>query len=324
MRDLVLELRKPMRVATLGVALGWIACVGALVSIHLANADGQYEIATTSYDFVANPESQEILCDFLAQPVGPKCDAARDEELQFSRRFLEETRELYPLASAALDPVGTGGVVAGYMASLIGVLVVAGIAGAHVGGEWGHGTIKQVLAVDPRRLRFFILKVLSVWIIGIVLLLAAWLSMALASVLLDRWYDVPPAPSRLDFAAFTAQQISRALLVIGVVSVLATTVAVFVRSAIGTLGATAGILVAAFIATASQSTFRLSPAYWIAAWMRYKPVTFWQDHVWVDRFPLVNPDASFVPNAPAALMGLVGFLLVLGAVGAARLALSDA
>lgn len=323
MRDLLADLRKLIRLSLLGVALGWILCVSALVSLHLANADSQYEIATMGYNQMAHPESQEILCDFLAQPIGPRCDAARQEELGFATRFLEETRELYPLASAALDPVGSGGVVAGFMASLIGALIVAGIGGAHVGGEWGHRTVNQVLAGDPRRLKFLIVKITSVWIAGIALLLAGWLTMALASMMFDRWYDVPAAPSGFDFTSFTGQQVARAALVIGVVAVLTTSVAVFVRGAIGTLGTTAAILVATLAATASASAFRLSPAFWIAGWMRYKPVTLWQDHLWVDRFPLVNPDLNLVPNQWTALLGLVGFLVVVGAIGAARLVRSD-
>jgi hypothetical protein len=242
MRDLAADLRKLIRMSLLGVALGWILFVSALVSFHLASADTQYEIATTSYNQVAHPDSQEALCDFLAQPIGPRCDAARAEELGFETRFLKETSELYPLASAALDPVGSGGVVAGFMASLIGALIVAGIGGAHVGGEWGHGTVNQVLAGDPRRLRFFFVKIASVWIAGIALLLVGWLTVALASVLFDRWYDVPPAPSGFDFVSFTGQQMARATLVIAVVAVLTTTVAVFVRGAIGTLGVTVRFL----------------------------------------------------------------------------------
>jgi hypothetical protein len=323
MRDLAADLRKLIRLSSLGVALGWILCVSALVSLHLASADSQYEIATTSYNEVAHPESQKVLCDFLAQPIGPRCDAAREEELGFDSRFLEETRELYPLASAAMDPIGSGGVVAGFMASLIGALIVAGIGGAHVGGEWGHGTVKQMLAGDPRRLRFFFVKIASVWIAGIALLLAGWLTIALASVLFDRWYDVPPAPSGFDFVSFTEEQVARATLVIGVVAVLTTCVAVFVRSAIGTLGATAAVLVATLVATASASAFRLSPAYWVAAWMRYRPVTLWQDHLWVDRFPLVNPDPTLAPDQWTGLVSLVGFLILVGAIGAVRLVRSD-
>jgi hypothetical protein len=323
MRDLVADLRKLMRLSFLGVTAAWILILSALVSLHLANADTQYGIATASYEQVAHPESQEILCDFLAQPIGPQCDAAREEELGFATRFLEETQALYPLASAAQDPVGSGGVVAGFMASLIGALIVAGIGGAHVGGEWGHRTVNQVLAGDPRRLKFFIVKIASVWIAGVILLVAGWLTIALASVLFDRWYDVPPAAPSLNFASFAGQQMARALIVIGVVAVLTTSVAVFARSAIGTLGVTAAALMATLVATASASAFRLSPAFWVAGWMRFRPVTMWQDHLWVDRFPLVNPDPDLIPNQWTALIGLVAFLMVVGAIGAVRLLRSD-
>ena len=323
MRELWGELKKLARLSTLAAAIGWGIFVGSLNSLHVASAAAQYEIATTSYDFVAHPESEESLCDFVAQPVGPKCDAAAREELQFAERFMEETSALYPLASAAVDPLGSGGIVAGFMASLVGLLIVAGIAGAHVGGEWGHGTVKQVLAVDPSRAKFFLLKVLSVWIAAVALLLAAWLVVAISSIVMKDWYTVPPPPSGTDLASFTAQQITRGLLVVAVVAVLATSVAVFVRGAIGTLSVTAGIIVAAFVATASRSTFRLSPAYWVAAWMGFEPSALWRDHLWVDRFPLIDPDASLVPNRSVALAALVALAAVLGAISTIYLARRD-
>lgn len=323
MRELGAEIRKLLRVSLVGVAIGWVLLLSALVSLHLASAAAQYEIATTSYEAVANPESEEALCDFLAQPIGPRCEAARQEELQFELRFLRETTELYPLASTTLDPVGSGGVAAGFMASLIGALVIAGIAGAHVGGEWGHRTVAQVFVRDPRRLRFFLVKAGSVWIAGVVLLLLGWLVLAFASPLFERWYDVPPAPPHLDETAYGIHQLARAVLVIGVISVLATTIAVFLRSAIGTLGATAAVLVATLAATASASILRYSPAYWIASWMRFRPGTLWQDHLWADRFPLVNPDPNLVASQSVALTGLVAFTLVVGLIGAVSLVRRD-
>jgi hypothetical protein len=323
MRHLVDEFKKLAHLSNLAVAIGWILCVAALVIIHISSADAQYAIAITSYNAVAHPESQEQLCDFLGEPIGPRCDAAQNEEIEFAQRFLDETRDLYPLASASLDPVGSGGIVAGFMASLIGVLVVAGIAGAHVGGEWGRGTVRQALSVDPRRPRFFVFKVLSVWAFGAGLLLASWLALVIASPFLRDRYEVPPAPPGADFATFTAQQILRALVVIGVVAILGTAVAVFVRGSIGTLGVTAGIIIASFIATASDSTFKLSPAYWVAAWMRFEPTTLWRDHLWVDRFPLVDPIEGFVPNQWAGLRGLVAFAAITAVIGGLRLIRGD-
>lgn len=323
MRQLVDEFKKLTRLSSLAVASGWILCVAALVVIHVSGADAQYEIATTSYDVVAHPESKRQLCDFLGEPIGPRCDAAQEEEVEFAQRLLDETRDLYPLAAASLDPVGSGGIIAGFMASLIGVLIVAGIAGAHVGGEWGHGTVRQALSVDPRRSRFFVFKVLSVWIFGAGLLLVGWMALAVASPFFRDRYEVPPAPPGADFAAFTAQQVLRALLVIGVVAILATAVAVFVRGSIGTLGVTAGIIIASLIATASDSTFKLSPAYWLAAWMRFEPTTLWQDHLWVDRFPLINPSESFVPNQWAGLLGLVACAAIVAFIGVFRFIRSD-
>jgi hypothetical protein len=324
MRQLVDEFRKLVRPGSLGIAIGWTLCVAALVVIHVSSAAAQYEIAITSYEIVAHPQSRQQLCEFLDEPIGPRCDAAQQEEIGYAQRFLDEVRDLYPLAAASLDPVGSGGLVAGFMASLIGVLIVAGVAGAHVGGEWGHGTVRQALAVNPRRSRFFVFKVLSVWFFGAGLLLVGWIALAAASPFLRDRYEVPPAPPGFSFAAFTAQQGLRALLVIGVTAILATSVAVFVRGSIGTLGVTAGIVIASFIATASDSTFKLSPAYWVAAWMRFEQTTLWQDHLWVDRFPLIDPIEGFVPNQWAGLLGLVGFAAIVALIGGFRFIRSDA
>src|SRR5258706_13482981 len=47
--------------------------------------------------------------------------------------------------AAQLDPVAAGAEAAGLMASLPGALVIAFLAGGHVGGEWSGRTLKNVL-----------------------------------------------------------------------------------------------------------------------------------------------------------------------------------
>src|ERR1700730_9253835 len=57
-----------------------------------------------------------------------------------------------------LDPVAAGAEAAGLMASLPGALVIALLAGGHVGGEWSGRTLKNVLTQCGHRWRVLAAK----------------------------------------------------------------------------------------------------------------------------------------------------------------------
>jgi ABC-type transport system involved in multi-copper enzyme maturation permease subunit len=323
MAALPADARKLLRRGMLVVAFAWLAALSASVSFYLSNADTQLGIAAAGYEQIAHPSSEVELCQFLGEPVGPQCDKTRDEELRFARAFLRETSRLYPLGEAAQDPVAVGGVVAGLMASFLGFIVVGGVAAAHVGGEWNHGTVKVLLARDPRRIRFALTKFLTAWMAGIALLAVSWAGMASLTPLFRRLYQVPPSLPGFRPWEYAGGQLLRAVVVIGVVAAVGTAAGILLRSSLGAFGLVLGILFVSLAGAAWRSTFKVSVGYWVAAWMRFRPATGWGDHLWVDQFPVINPDASFHPNPWIGLIGLSLTIAVAIIVGSFRMVRSD-
>lgn len=293
-----------------------LVILASLISFYLSNATVQYRVALYEYEQYANPLSEGQLCRFLNAPVGPECDRAVEEELRGARQFLREVSELYPLGHVALDPVGVGGMVAGLMASLVGAVAVSAIAAAHVAGEWTYRTIRIIVAKDPRRARFVLARFGAVWAAGIGLLLAAWAVLALAGPLLRLAYEAPP-PAGIDPGGYAIEQVLRAVVALGFFAAVGTALAVVIRNPLGTLGAMLAFIFLALIASAWRTTFRASPATWIGAWMGFLPERLWGDHVWVDQFPLVDPDPALRPDPAVALVALVatgGLALALAAL----------
>ena len=272
------------------------AAIGFLVVRYVASADAR---VTPWLDDLARLRGS---CPTTLATTACSSESLRD--LANVTRHLREVSELYPLGHVGLDPIGVGGMVAGLMASLVGAIAVPAVAAAHVAGEWTHRTIRIVLAKDPRRTRFVLVRFVTVWAAGIGLLLTAWAALALAHPLLRLAYEAPP-PAGIDPGAYAVEQSLRAVVALGFFAAVSTALAVVIRNPLGTLGAMLTFIFLALIASAWRTTFRASPATWIAAWMGFLPGRLWGDHVWVDRFPLVDPDPALRPNPTVALVALV-------------------
>src|SRR5207244_1974249 len=118
------------------------------------------------------------------------------------------------VARAAQDPLGVGGVVAGLLTSLVGVLAVGWLAAAHVAGEWSRGTIASVLVAEPRRTRFVLAKFTTACLAGLGLLAFVWASMLALEPFFRRVYDTPPAPAGFEVNSYAAGQLLRATVVL--------------------------------------------------------------------------------------------------------------
>jgi ABC-type transport system involved in multi-copper enzyme maturation permease subunit len=317
------DLQKLLGRGAIAVVVAWFIPLSALASFYSANAHSQLQIAETGYEQIANPSSEEELCQFLGEPVGVRCDERRREELGFARDFLKEVSVLYPLGRAAQDPLAVGGIVAGLMASLLGFVVVGGVAAAHVAGEWNHGTVKPLLARDPRRIRFVVSKFVTTWTAGIGLLAIGWAGMASLTPLFRQQYDVPPDPPGFSPGEYAGGQLVRAVIVIGVIAALGTAAGVLVRNPLGSFGLVLGIVFVSLAGAAWRSTFKVSVGYWVAAWMRFRPDTSWGDHLWVDRFPVINPDTSFHPDPWMGFAGLVFTIAVAVMIACYRMVRSE-
>jgi len=322
MRAIAAELAKLFRRSIMLTFVATILAFGGIISFYLSNATVQYKIAVDNFNQIAHPASEEALCRFLVEPVGPKCERARSQEMGFAVEFLRDTSDEYPIATAGTNPIGMGGLAAGLMASLIGIVVFAGIATSHVAGEWSLGTVKTVLARDPDRVRFIVLKFISAWVVGIALLLTAWLVLGALSLLFHAIYVVPPRPG-FDTGGFALEQALRCVLVLGVVAAVATAAGVLIRSPVAAFGIVLGLVFVSLFLDAWRTTFRFSLGYWIGAWMRFAPKNAFGDHVWVDRFPLMQSGATTPPSLTVAVIGLLSTIVVALLIAGARMARSD-
>jgi hypothetical protein len=310
-RTLLHELRKFDRRRTLWAFASLVAFITILLSIYASTAHRQWRTAKDNLALARAPAYD--VCAALELPLGPECLELRRLELSEAHQFIESTESRFRLAEAQQDPLGVGGVVAGFMASLPGAIVMAGLAGAFVGGEWSSRTIAGVLARDPRRMRFVLVKFLSQWCLGIALMLAAWALLAALGPFLRALYQVPPGPPSFDIGAFTLEHLLRAIVVIGVYASVGTLAAVIARNPLGTFGFSFGFVVAALIFGGIPATYPLSLGYWVGVWMGYHRVDMLADHVWIDRYPTL--DLSLVRPA----IGLVVFAVLLLIVAAASM-----
>ena len=310
------ELFKLVRVAALVPALACAGIVAVLVSFSLAHADVQYQVARDTYRQVAHPSSEASLCASERLPVGPKCDRARAQDLPAASDLLRETSAAYPVARAAQDPLGVGGVVAGLLASLFGVLALGWLTAAHVAGEWSRGTISTILVAEPRRVRLVLAKFVTAWLAGIGLLAFAWASMLALEPFFRRVYETPPAPAGFDTTSWAGGQLLRAIVILGAVAALSTALGVLLRRPLAASVALAAAVLVSLGAAAWSSTRSFSPAYWLGAWMRFRPVTRWVDHVWVD-------SRSAHVGQAAAVLALCLTAVAALAVASLRIARSD-
>jgi ABC-type transport system involved in multi-copper enzyme maturation permease subunit len=205
-----------------------------------------------------------------------------------------------------LSPVAAGAEAAGLLASLPGALAIALLAGGHIGGEWSGRTMKNVLTQHGRRWPVLAAKLASLWLAGVAVLAACWLALAAAGPVLS-WLDHLPAPHQtLPQAVWLAvSQVGRALLVLAVFAAIGLLSAMLTRNTIGTMAATAGILVVMLLAASWPGLGRWSPATWVQSWMRFPAgfasVTFLPTNFW-SRF------ISASGTAPGPLFGLAGLL----------------
>ena len=98
--------------------------------------------------------------------------------------------------SLLAQPGEIGHVAAGMLASVPGLLLIALVAGGHWGGEWGSGTIRQLLARQGRRTWVLVAKWLTIWAAGVAALVCCWLVLAVVAPVIAA--ARPPGGSCLD------------------------------------------------------------------------------------------------------------------------------
>jgi hypothetical protein len=288
-------------------AIAGLALFFALIGLAQHHDATQWAVYTEGNVQLRSPEAREVYC---GDKDGAQCDAAIAQEAEWNAEFGSELVREHPYGAATQHPIAAAGVAAGWMSSLLGVILSAALAAVLVGGEWASGTARVRLARTPSRWRFPLATFVSVWTALLGLTAALWLSLAAAGPLLRHLYAVPPMSVDWSPARYTGEQTARALVILTLCAALATGVALLVRNPLGSFAVTSLLGLAAIASSASRAAIEYSPGFWLASWMHYTPQGAWRDHVWPDTFPLGNA-LDPVPQDPAlGLVGLLGSLVV--------------
>ena len=246
-------------------------------------------------------------CAQMGVPPGPRC--ARAEVLERARA--NQVREQPARTAAQLNPLAAGAEAAGLMASLPGVLALALLAGAHIGGEWSGRTVKNLLTQQGRRWRVLAAKLVSLWLAGVGLIVICWAALAIGGPVLVHLNHLPaPHQSVAHALSLSGSQVARALLVLAAFAVLGVLAGILTRGTIGTTAAVAGAAIAMLVVASLPALGTWTPATWVQAWMGFPagqasitslPTNFWS------RFITASGAA---PGHLAGLAGLAALLAV--------------
>lgn len=249
-------------------------------------------------------------CKQAAIPAGPHCDSFIADQQAANHRDQQRQLAAAELSLAGRSASGVGRFAAGLTASLVGAATLLLIGAGHIGGEFTGRSVKSILVEDPRRWRFLLAKAASLWLTGVVLMLATWAALALASVKLSSRYANPRLHATTGQLLGTSlDQAGRALLVLAVFTLLSLLAAVLTRNTLGTLGVSLGVVLASLALTQTASTARWNLAYPITGWMRFQSGDTPADYLW-----LVSTPGHV--SAPGQVMGLCVLLAVVAALGA--------
>jgi ABC-type transport system involved in multi-copper enzyme maturation permease subunit len=308
MRLLRAELRKLNRPLLWGVTFA-AALFCVLLAVGGASNARQYAVAAT----------RPVSCSEIGVPEGPACTDAR---ARMRVRITENHLQMILAAkhtAAQLNPVAAGAEAAGLMASLPGALVLALLAGGHVGGEWSGRTLKNVLTQCGRRWRVLTAKLVSLWLAGIGLVAGCWAALAAAGPILTRVYHLPdPHESWAGAATWAGSQVGRSLLVLAAFAAIGLLAAVITRGTIGTIAASVGMFIAMLVGAALPGIGRWTPATWVQAWMGFavgqRSITALPNNFW----------SRFIGTAaapPTHLLGLAGLVTTLSVCAVVALVL---
>ena len=279
------ELRKLARPLLWGTAVAALAFFGLLLWGSTANAASS----------VASPR-MDSSCDGSSAPA---CVTMRNEAVAGATReaAAERRQEL---------PGRVGEVAVGMMASMPGVLVVALLAGAGVGGEWSGRTIRTVLTHEGRRVRVLATKWVALWLVMVALTLLVWAVLSIEGPLLAAAYHLPGAAGSPLLAGFSSSlaQLARGSLVLAVFALIGVMAGALTRNTVATVATVVGFIIVCLIVGGVASVARISPATSVQSWMGFSftggflPTNFWS------RF-----DQSGV--TPSQAFGFVGLLVTM-------------
>jgi len=117
------------------------------------------------------------------------------EEVLSSLDGLSALRPDLSYVASTQTPLGCLGASAGLMCSGIGFFALLVLAGVHVAGEWQRKTIKEFYRGRRQALDFVLSKFVSLFLMGLILLVCAWAALALWGIISQRVFPIPFALS---------------------------------------------------------------------------------------------------------------------------------
>lgn len=291
MNALTRDVRLLRRRSTLLLFTGWLLVLLSFVTMSQEGADRNWDLvqeSTVSF----NRHMTRCLEGRSAQV----CEARSEQRRELHNFYVNEQTERFTLAAAAQQPLASGGVVAGLSVSLPGLLFLFALCALHVAGEFRNGTAQLITARQQSRRSFLITKTVTIALAGLGTMLLSWAALIIYGVYLRSAWDIPPAPADFEASKYALSSVAKAALVFLVAAALGTSISVSVRHVLGALGAGVAGLFVAIAACSVPVLLKVSPAYWLAGWMGWQPEFQFYDHVWVDRFPFVEPDDSLSPG----------------------------
>jgi ABC-type transport system involved in multi-copper enzyme maturation permease subunit len=294
------EVRKLNRPLFWGVA---IASAMFCVLLSLGGASNAQQEARATPDRLQS-------CVEMRLPEGPACVRAQAVQRVSAAHFRNDRTSGAARVAAQLNPVAAGAEAAGLMASLPGALMLALLAGGHVGGEWSGRTLKNLLTQHGRRREVLGTKFLSLWFAGVGLTAVCWAALAIAGPIITRADHLPNShESFVEAAKWAGSQTGRAVLVLAVFAAVAMLAAALTRNTIGTMASTAGAFVAMLVLAGFPQFGQWTPATWVQGWMGFSAgqgsITSLPNNFW-SRF--VTAGGS-IPSHTVGLTGLVAVLV---------------
>lgn len=306
------ELRKLRRPLLLWLSLGTVALV-VLFAAMSQEPDHSY-IGDLREDEANMHRYPPTPADLGLRHKGPAYDKALDEQYRNMHRERQDAMARAVVVGSTQHSAGALGLAARLIASSLGALVIFLLAGAHTGGEWTQRTIKDVLSRDPRRYRFVLLKIVSLWGAGFWLLVCAWLGLVLFGVVSRHVWPLPQPSSEAATWLWAGRQVLRALPALLLYATVGVCLSVIVRNPLGALFGGLILIVACGFASRFSLIERAVPVVWIGSWMRFSANTAPQNYL-IDH-PLSASESVLVGAVPS----LVAIMLLIGVVTATSVA----
>jgi hypothetical protein len=282
MRVFLADMSKLRRPLTLWLTLVTVAVSILFAAMGHSQANNSRQAAINSVAEaeqavarLSDPQNEQMLA---GDPEDRR--AAREDYLRVMREQLDQTIEESGLSVATQGPLGALGIALGMICSLVGAFVILVAASGHVAGEWTGMTIKETLIADRRRGMTIVAKVVSMFLLGIWLLVCSWIGVTVWGLVSKQIYSLNAAASTSEVFDWIGPMLWKAPLAILFFVGLAIALSVAIRNSVGTLFGGAVALGGLIIMMQFKSVDRFSPAAWLASWMDFQPRPSLNDHLW--------------------------------------------